>query len=194
MNSPIIVSLGGSIVVPDEVDTLFIKNFIACIKERVSAGERFVITVGGGKTCRKYQASAAELGANHEEWDWIGIYTTQFNAQFMRVLFGALAAPFIVIDPADATGLTHSVIVAAGWKPGHSTDFDAILHAKSTGAKRIVNLSNIDYAYDKDPKKFPDAKKIERISWSEFRKIIPEKWEPGLNAPFDPTAAREAEE
>ena len=56
-----------------------------------------------------------------------------------------------------------------------------------------MNLSNIDYVYTKDPKKFPDAQKIETIGWEAFRKLIPDRWDPGLNSPFDPVAAKEAE-
>jgi uridylate kinase len=56
-----------------------------------------------------------------------------------------------------------------------------------------VNLSNIDYVYDSDPRKNPDAKKIEKISWADFRKLIPEEWDPGLSSPFDPVAAKEAQ-
>jgi uridylate kinase len=78
--------------------------------------------------------------------------------------------------------------------PGHSSDFDAILMAEESGALTVINLSNIDYAYDKDPNKYPDAKKIEKISWSEFRKLLPEKWEPGLSSPFDPIAAKHAQD
>ena len=51
----------------------------------------------------------------------------------------------------------------------------------------------IDYIYDKDPKLFKDAKPIKKTSWKEFRKILPKNWSPGLNSPFDPIAAKEAE-
>jgi len=34
---------------------------------------------------------------------------------------------------------------------------------------------------------------MEKISWPEFRKLIPAEWDPGLSAPFDPIAAKEAE-
>jgi len=65
--------------------------------------------------------------------------------------------------------------------------------AKNMGARQLVNLSNIDYVYDKDPKRYPDAKKLEKVSWTEFRGIIPDHWDPGLSSPFDPVAAKEAE-
>ena len=64
---------------------------------------------------------------------------------------------------------------------------------KQLNARRIINLSNIDYAYDKDPNKYPDARKIENISWAEYRKLIPGEWNPGLSTPFDPTASQMAE-
>ena len=66
--------------------------------------------------------------------------------------------------------------------------------AKTYGAKEVINLSNIDYVYDKDPNKFKNAKKIERINWKDFRKnIVGYKWVPGENVPFDPIASRLAE-
>jgi uridylate kinase len=68
-----------------------------------------------------------------------------------------------------------------------------VLLAKNFGVKKIVNLTNIDYVYDKDPRKFKDAKKIEKISWKDFRKIVGDKWDPGLNVPFDPVASKDAE-
>ena len=65
--------------------------------------------------------------------------------------------------------------------------------AKNSGAKKIINLSNTDYVYDSDPKINKDAKKIEKISWAEYRKLIPTEWNPGLNSPFDPVASELAE-
>lgn len=198
MKSPTIISLGGSIVVPDSVDTAFVSAFRTLIQGRIALGESFVVIVGGGKVCRRYQAAATELGVTGKDpLDWVGIYATRLNAELIRVIFGDIAHHELVLDPAVLPSLvTAPLVIGAGWKPGHSTDFDAILMAESSGAKRIINLSNIDYVYDKDPRKFPDAKKIERASWKEFRALLPEPsaWVPGLNAPFDPVAAKRADE
>ena len=65
--------------------------------------------------------------------------------------------------------------------------------AKTVGARKIINLSNTDYVYNSDPKINPNAKKIEKISWTEYRKLIPKEWNPGLNSPFDPIASEMAE-
>ena len=67
-----------------------------------------------------------------------------------------------------------------------------VLLAKNFGIKRLVNLTNIDYVYDKDPRKFKDAKKFEKISWDEYKSLIGKKWIPGTHCPFDPVAAKMA--
>jgi uridylate kinase len=89
---------------------------------------------------------------------------------------------------------TFDVVVAAGYRPGCSTDLRAIQIAQRVGAKKVINLSNIDYVYTADPKTNPEAKRIEDISWEEFRALIPKEWDPGLSSPFDPIAAKEAAE
>jgi uridylate kinase len=197
MNLPIILSLGGSIVVPDAIDTAFVRSFRDIIAKRARGGERFVITVGGGKVCRRYQEAAKELGSpSQADLDWIGIRALSLNAEFIRSTFGASAHDSVIIEPAELRGAKESVVIFGAKAPGHSTDFDAVEAARESSAKRVINLSNIDYVYEKDPKKFPAAKKIEKISWPAFRKLLPpiEKWEPGSNTPFDPVAAKRAEE
>jgi uridylate kinase len=109
------------------------------------------------------------------------------------VLLGRLAEREIILDPTKKIKFRSPIILGGGWKPGFSTDYDAVVIASRTGAKRILNLSNIDYVYDRDPKKSKRAKRIPHISWRNYRKIIPRRWTPGLSTPFDPVAARLAE-
>ncbi len=190
-----VISLGGSLIIPDEIDVEFLKNFKELILAKVSEGHKFVIITGGGKICRRYQDKGKSIAdLNSDELDWIGIYTTRLNAEFVKTLFGNLAFPNIITDPNLPINMDKPIILGGGWKPGFSTDLDAVLIAKQLNAKKIINLSNIDYAYDKDPNKFPDAKKIEQISWKEYRELIPEEWNPGLSTPFDPIASKLAEE
>jgi uridylate kinase len=190
-----VISLGGSLIVPDDVDTDFLQSFIAFVKRRVALGEKFILITGGGKICRRYQKAGATLGVNStEDSDWIGIHVTRLNGQFLRILLGVLAHGEVATDPDAVFGVERPVLVAGGWKPGWSTDYDAVELAKKFEAKRIVNLTNIDYVYDKDPKQFFDARRIEKISWKEYRALIPKDWSPGLNAPFDPIASKNAEE
>ncbi len=188
----VVISVGGSLIVPEEIDIKFLKNFKKLILEQKD--KKFVIITGGGKICRKYQKAASEISnLSDEELDWMGIHTTIFNAQLVRIIFKEHAHPVVITNPTEKVDFKENILVGAGWEPGHSTDNDTVLIAENLGAKKLVNLSNIDYVYDKDPKKFKDAKPIKNTNWKEFRKLLPEKWDPGLNAPFDPIAAENAE-
>ncbi len=190
----IVISLGGSLIVPNEVDIDFLKSFTSTIKDYVAKGFSFWIITGGGKICRRYNDFLKEITTpSDEDLDWLGISATRLNAELVRLCFGSLAYDKVVLDPDFMPETNSPIIVGGGWKPGNSSDLAAIHSAKSLKAKKIVNLSNIDYVYDIDPKKNIAAKAIKDISWEEFRKIIPKEWGPGINSPFDPVAAREAE-
>jgi uridylate kinase len=65
--------------------------------------------------------------------------------------------------------------------------------AKTHGVKTVINLSNIDYVYDRDPKKNKNAEKLPKLRWKEFRLMFGKSWNPGANVPFDPVAAKLAE-
>ena len=70
---------------------------------------------------------------------------------------------------------------------------DAVLWAKKLKIDTVVNLSNTDFVFDKDPKKFKSAKSLKCLSWKEYRKLISDKWSAGLSTPFDPVASKEAQ-
>lgn len=191
----IIVSVGGSLIVPDGIDVDFLKRFKELILEKVQRGFTFTIIAGGGKTARRYQEAAqAVLPLSQHDLDWIGIHSTRLNAQLLRNIFVGYAHPQVIKNPTIDIEADEPIIIAAGWQPGCSTDYDAVLMAKNLGSHKLINLSNIDHVYTADPKKDPEAKKIEKIGWPEFRKLIPDEWDPGLSSPFDPIAAKESEE
>ena len=189
-----IISLGGSLIVPDEVDYRFIKKFRELILKKVKSGNKFIIVCGGGGVNRKYNEAGKKIRKlSNNELDWIGIHASRCNAQFIRILFGDLACEEININPHQKILTKKPILIGAAYKPGWSTDYDAVYLAKTYDAKSVANLSNIDYAYDKDPKKYKNAVPIKNINWPDFRKIVGNKWEPRMNKPFDPIASREAE-
>ncbi|MBC8495636.1 UMP kinase [archaeon] len=192
MTQTFVLSLGGSLIVPDEIDVEYLKKFKALIERYVSLNFRFVIVTGGGKVCRKYQQALTELiGDNQEGSDWMGISLTHVNAQLVKGMFSDVH-PEVIMNPTNNIDFKENILVAGGWKPGFSSDMDAVLLAKKFGASTVINLSNIDYVYDKDPKYHDNAQKIENISWHDFRKIVGDKWVPGSHLPFDPVASKEA--
>ncbi len=194
MNSNIVaISVGGSLIVPDKIDIAFLKNLQEFVIQHIKEGKRFVIICGGGETARKYQRAAQKLTTlNDEEIDWLGIHATRMNAELIKTLFHKMAHPEIITDPTKKIDFREKILIAAGWKPGFSTDYDAVLLAKQFGAQKLINLTNVDYVYDKDPTKFKDANPIQNISWGEFINLFGTEWKPGLHAPFDPVAAQEA--
>ncbi len=192
----IVMSVGGSLIAPDHIDTTFLKKLKEFIVTETANGRRFIIIAGGGKTARRYQDAAAQVAdLKSEDLDWLGLHATRLNGHLLRTIFRELAYPVVITNPDEVLDISRTtpLIIAAGYRPGSSTDLRAIQIADRVEAKKVINLSNTDYVYTDDPKTNANAKKIEKINWSEFRKIIPEEWGPGLSSPFDPVAAREAE-
>lgn len=191
-----VISLGGSIVAPDSVDELFLKDFKTLIDEFLREDEkrRFIFVVGGGGPARQWQQAFRNLRpqGGGEEADWIGIMATRLNAQLIRGIFGEWCAQDVVTDPTLVGPFTGRVLVASGWKPGFSSDYDAVLLAERFQADSLINLSNIEKVYTDDPKKNPAAAPIDAISWDAFRALVGDEWTPGRNVPFDPVASRHA--
>ncbi|KKQ86524.1 MAG: hypothetical protein UT09_C0032G0003 [Parcubacteria group bacterium GW2011_GWF2_38_8] len=190
----VIISLGGSLIVPDDIDVDFLKEFKELILSHVKKGKKFLIITGGGKICRKYQKVAKGISnPSCEDLDWIGIASLKLNAELLRVIFGEYVYKEVISNLSNNFSFEKPIVIGSAYKPGQSTDFDAVLGTKTVGAKKIINLSNTNYVYDSDPKINTNAKKIEKISWAEYRKLIPKDWNPGLNSPFDPVASELAE-
>jgi uridylate kinase len=194
-----VLSLGGSIVAPEGPDAPFLASFVQLAREHLAASpeRRLIVVVGGGGPARAWQRAFREAGGageDHEAQDWVGIMATRLNAQLVKALLGPLCPQEVVTDPTSLFIFMGRVLVAAGWKPGFSTDFDAVLLAERFGADRVLNLSNIAKVYSADPRVDPSARPLDSISWPDFRAIVGEEWSPGKNVPFDPVAARKAAE
>ena len=192
------LSLGGSLIVPNGgIDTQFLNKFNTFIRAQIAEkSRRFFIVCGGGATARSYITAAGTVygkSITDEDQDWLGIHSTRLNGHLLRTIFRKYSHPRIITNPHHAEPASEQIIIAAGYRPGWSTDYDAVLLARKYKAAAVLNLSNIDYVYDKDPNKFKNAKPIKKISWQDFRKIVGNKWDPGLHLPFDPVASKLAE-
>jgi uridylate kinase len=191
--------LGGSIVAPDGVDEAFLGDFVSLVRDMIEVDDkqRFIFVVGGGGPARNWQKAyrAIRGGAEKstdEEADWIGIMATRLNAQLVKAVMGEWCRQDVVTDPTQVEPLEGRVLVASGWKPGFSSDYDAVLLAERFQAPMVINLSNIERVYTDDPKKNPDARPLDKVSWADFRALVGDEWVPGKNVPFDPVASRHA--
>ncbi len=191
-----VISLGGSLIAPRGVDTAFLKGFCAAVEHFLEAdtAHKLIIVCGGGGLARDYQAALREVAGNprDEDLDWVGIAATRVNGELLARILHRWRGEDLVTDPTAVSVFAGRVMVAAGWKPGFSTDNDAILLAQRFSAETVINLSNIAMVYSDDPKKNPAARPLETVSWDEMLGIVGGEWTPGKNTPFDPTAARAA--
>ncbi|MGP1438413.1 MAG: UMP kinase [Treponema sp.] len=198
----VVLSVGGSIVSPGNPDVDFIVNFTNSIKKYLLQDEKrkVILTIGGGGVARSYiQAyKAIREGLSLEnasyDADMIGIMATRLNAELIRATFAEFCLSPVVYDPTIVEDFKGRVLVAAGWKPGFSTDTDAVILASRFSSNMVVNLSNITKVYTADPKEDPLAKPIDSISWDDFIKMVGSEWVPGKNVPFDPVASAKAKE
>ncbi|MDO8621079.1 MAG: UMP kinase [Candidatus Levybacteria bacterium] len=196
----VVISVGGSLIVPNGgIDTDFLIKFNKFVRAQLAKNKnrQFFLIVGGGSTTRHYQKAAREVIGDkltRDDLDWLGIHATRLNAHLVRTIFRDIAHHYILKHYEIIRKVEESVVVGSGWKPGWSTDFCAIMACQDYDVKTVINLSNIDQIYDKDPNKFKDARPIDKISWKELRKLVGNEWIPGMHAPFDPIAAKKAEE
>jgi uridylate kinase len=192
-----VLSLGGSIVAPDSPDTDFLTRFSAMIRALIAEDPtcKLILVVGGGGPARAYQKAYGAIVPEEQsaESDWIGIMATRLNAQLLRAIFADLCKMDVVYDPTRVTEFPGNIMVASGWKPGFSTDNDAVLLAERFAAKVVINLSNIEKVYTADPRSDPEAKPLDAISWDDFRAMVGDEWVPGKNTPFDPVASKHAQ-
>lgn len=200
-----IIALGGSIVAPDGVDIDFIGDVHTLLTEYIEHKDyRFVLIIGGGAPARIYQQAYRDFVRMHNEehttqehieaQDRIGIKATHLNAEFVKEIFGDYAEEYIVTNPEDQEiEFVRPVLVGAGWKPGFSTDLDAVMLARRFNAEKIINLTNVSQIHTADPRSNSNAQALEDITWAELIDMVGDTWNPGMKVPFDPIACKLAQ-
>lgn len=210
----LVLSVGGSLLIPKEQgkpDREFIARFADLIVRERQRWRKIVLVCGGGAVARLYIDAAREVltelkalpKVNDSRWvraqHWIGIHATRLNAQLVKVVFEMLrplhphAFRIVLKDPdkipRGALTSRRRIILAAGSKPGWSTDYVAVRLAEVFGAQTVVNLTNVDYVYDRNPR-LDGATRLQEVSWEEYFRYFPHRaFQPGDNTPFDPVAA-----
>jgi len=189
----VVISIGGSLLTRE----LSYRNFkkYSDVINKISKKHKIIVVCGGGVTARMYQNVAKKAKASNEMLDFIGIMATHINAAtFSTFIKNCHLVKWKSLKDASKEVKKYfgkKVLVCAGYDVGCSTDFDSAYFASLVKADVVINATNIDGIYDKDPNKFSDAKKFERLTYDEFIKIIsnnPQK--PGEYRLFDLKAAK----
>ena len=192
MKKVVVLSLGGSLIIPDQVNLSFLKKFKEILQKH-SKSYKFVVVCGGGSVARKYIQGLKEAGKNHMFQSMAGISTTRMNARFMTYLFGKDANEGIPHDMKHVgTLLAKNDIVFCGalrYAPNETSDGTAAKLAAYFMCP-FINLTNVQGLYTKNPKKFKDAKFIPEISWKAFHTMANKtKFQPGQHFVLDQSAS-----
>jgi len=187
-----VISLGGSRIVPDDVDDKFLKDFKKLILAHKD--HRFVVVTGGGTTARKYIKALEEMEEGSKKKSATGIAITRFHASFLMRVFGEPAneeLPFS-IKKVESLLAKNQVVFCGALRQNfrQTTDGTAAQIASKMGCP-FINLTNVRGLYNADPKKNKSAKLISNISWKDFNKIVSKiKFKDGQHFVLDQVAAR----
>ena len=186
--APVVVSIGGSVLLTGTGDAEYFEH-LADLLRRVGAERPLVVTTGGGRTAREYIRLGRALGLTEFELDEVGIEVTRLHARLLAARVGppAPAHPPTTVPAVVEQLRSGSPVILGGTEPGHTTDGVAALVAVRIRAARVVNATDVDGVYDRDPRSHPDACRIERLSWPEFRAMVQAgtSGEAGQNFLFD---------
>jgi len=188
-----VISLGGSRIVPNDVDYVFLRKFKTLLDRHKD--KKFVVVCGGGRTARRYIDAFRKLGKNSKDQSEEGIIVTRLHANFMARFFGRGASRIVPLNMRRVRMLlTRNRVVFCGalrWKKNNTSDGNAAQLAGYLGCD-FINLTNVRGLYSANPKTNKKAKFISKISWKDFLMIAEKiKYKAGQHFVLDLVAARE---
>ena len=191
----VVVSIGGSILIPGKDDSEYIKKLAEMVKD-VSKTVQIVIVCGGGKIARYYTETGLELGGTTYQLDILGIGITRLNAQLLAISLGGLSSANIPLTAEEASGRStaDNVVIMGGTVPGHTTDAVATMVAREMRADRVINATSVEAVYSDDPKKNPDAKRFSKLTIDGLGELVYKEHGAGRSSVFDPLGIKIAKE
>lgn len=183
----VVVSIGGSVLVPGDDDAAYIRRLADMLRE-VASEAQVAVVVGGGREARRYVDMGRALGGSVRELDELGIGITRVNARLLTVALGDIANTEIPVKADDCARMSEPgrIAVMGGTEPGHTTDAVSAMIAERMGADRIVNASNVDAVYSADPRADPDAVRYERMTIAQLKEVVYQDHDAGKSSVFDP--------
>ena len=188
MSEKIVIKISGKIINPDKPD--IIRRYAEAIRGIVSKGYRVVVVVGGGSYARNYIMCAKSIGLTQAQSDMLGIEISRANSLLLAYAIGNdvyLPIPRNIEDVERARSI-NKVVVVGGLQPGQSTAAVAAIIAEVLGIKKMLYATDVEGIYDRDPKVYKDAKKLDMISVDELPKILNQRFEAGRYELLDPLA------
>ena len=158
-----------------------------------------ILIAGGGTTARKYIQAGLELGLDQTTLDEIGIESSRLNASLLIEALHPFSSRKVAEDLSQLTeqcerlSLTDNqrIVVCGGLHPGQSTNAVAALISEKTKADLLINATDVDGVYNKDPVRFSDAVKLSSVTPTKLSEILgTESVQAGTYDLMDPIALK----
>jgi len=175
----VVVSFGGSVIK---------KEHLPEIGKLFSRVKPLAVVVGGGRLLEDYVGFVSEHGLSKYDIDKMLIHMTYINAYLLKT-FVKDSEVFYDIDTA---ALWYGIkrVILGGTHPGHTTDTVTALLCEKLGERVMINITDVDGIYDRDPRKYSDAELIPRMTYAELESVIRDSREPRSHAVIDAVAVK----
>ncbi len=183
----LVISIGGSVLASPTPDIEYINAFAGLLIDYKEKGYQLFVVVGGGKLAREYIGYGRSIGGGEEFCDELGIMATKMNALLLKAALGEHVTD--IASGYEGACASEKIFLMGGLKPGQTTDTVAAGLAALCKADLFINATNVDGVYDSDPRKNPDARMIESMSYDELIDLVSVGHTAGINAVIDPSAA-----
>jgi len=188
----VVLRIGGS-VVASPVNTELMSKYTDVVRKLKEQNHEVAVVVGGGSLAREFISIAKNLGLNMQAQDEIAISVSRLFAQLFLKKLGNLACAKVALTLDDAaTCLSDGkIVVMGGLKPGITTDAVAALVAERVDGELLVKGTDQDGIFNKDPRKYPDAVKLDRLSFDDLQGVFSESLhKAGMHQIVDPEAVK----
>lgn len=188
----ILIRVGGS-VVATPINTGLIEKYVEILKELKMKGHEVVVVVGGGALARDFIQIAKELGLEEKDQDYLAISVSRLFAQLFIKALRKISCEKVLLSVEEAVKCLErgKIAVLGGLKPGMTTDTVAALIAEKINADMLIKATDQEGVYNKDPRKYLDAVKLDKLTFEELRKVLTEKkHRAGIHQILDPEAIK----
>jgi uridylate kinase len=188
----IVIRLGGS-VIATPVNTELIGEYVKILKKLKAKGHMLAVIIGGGALAREFIKVARELGLPEEDQDDLAISVSRLYAQLFAKMLGADCCQKIPtsVDETIQCLKAGKIAVLGGLKPGMTTDTVAAMVAEHINADIMIKATDQEGVYNKDPRKYKDAVKLDHLTFEELPKVLAEnRHKAGIHQVLDPEAVK----
>jgi len=188
----IVIRIGGS-VIASPTNPKLINQYVELLKKLRENGYKIVTVIGGGALAREFIKAGNQLGLSEEAQDWLAINVSRLYALLITLKLNETGMKDI---PTSISGAVEAIkkdkiVVMGGLKPGMTTDTVAAYIAQKMKAQLLVKATDQDGIYNKDPRKYEDAEKLDETTYHDLTQLFEQnRHKAGIHQILDPVAIK----